>query len=79
MWQNEQANSPFFGQQYLNKVLGRGVKQGGKGSNEETRKEDMGWRIVHSGGDLVSPEGSIHFEQEGNHQLGIMLGILMWS
>lgn len=22
------------------------------------RKEEMGWRIVHSGGDLMSPEGS---------------------
>lgn len=59
LWsKRDRQRDAFFGQQFLNKVVGRGVKQGGKGSIGETRIEEMGWKIVHGGGDLVSPESS---------------------
>lgn len=48
----------LFGQQYLNKAVGRGVKQDDGGTSGEARTERMGGRVGHHGEGLVSPEGN---------------------
>lgn len=65
--------------QYLSKVVGRGVKQVEKGSNAKTRKEEDGDGGLSTVGETWGVQRGVHFEHEGNCQLGMMLWVLVWS